>query len=555
MNARLLAIGGIGTLFLVGIVARLGYLQITRYKHFEEIAASQESPYSNPELSLANRGKIFARSRDGQEETPLLLASVRREYDLAINPQTLADPERAFAALLPLLALDSDDFFAKAAKKNDPFEIVKKELADEEIKAVERLLSEKSGALAGVLLAPEKRRFYPGATLAAHVIGFVGSDDAGNLKGRYGIEQYFEEELAGGVDVALTIDPRVALFGEELLEIIQERWHPAAAGILVMEPRTGRILAMNAKPGFDPNHFYEANLSDFLNPFIQARVEPGSVIKPLTLAAAIDAGAVTPETTYYDKGFREFDDARINNFDKKGRGTVTMQDVLSQSLNTGAVFAMERLGKEKFRDYFARFGLGEKTDIALAGEIAGDIGNLKSPRMIEFATASFGQGIATTPLALARALAALANDGWLMKPIVAESVGEKRMDPERVRQVVGESAAHAITRMLVEVVDTKLAEGKGKISGYSVAAKTGTAQLPDVTSGGYSEDFLHTFFGYAPAYNPKFFVFLYLQKPQGVIYASHTLTEPFRAMMQFLLTTFEVPPDRVEDTRGKIQER
>ena len=548
MNARLLAIGGICTLFLVGIVARLGYLQITRYKHFEEISASQESPYLFTESSLAKRGRILAYSHAPLDSNltgratndPFLFAGVRREYDLAINPQTLADPERAFTALSPFLVLNRDDFFAKAAKKNDPFEIVKKELLDGEVEAVQRLLYEKSGGLEGILLAPKKRRFYPAAALAAHVIGFVGADDASILKGRYGIEQYFEENLAQGADVTLTIDPHVALFAEELLEVMGDRWRPAAAGILVMEPRTGRILAMNAKPGFDPNHFYNANLSDFLNPFIQTRIEPGSVIKPLTLAAAIDAGAISPETTYYDKGFREFDDARINNFDKKGRGTVTMQEVLSQSLNTGAVFAMERLGKEKFRDYFDRFGLGGKTGVAFAGEVPGDLGNLKSPRMIEFATASFGQGVATTPLGLARALAALANDGWLMKPLAVEG------EPQRVRQVVGESAAHAITRMLVEVVDTKLAEGKGKIPGYSVAAKTGTAQLPNEQSGGYSDDFLHTFFGYAPAYDPKFFVFLYLKKPQGAIYASHTLTEPFRDMMQFLLATYEVPPDRVE---------
>ena len=538
MNTRLLVIGGICTLFLVGIMARLGYVQIIRYKYFEEIAASQAPPNLLSELFLANRGKIFARSRATND--PFLFASVRREYDLAINPQTLADPERAFAALSPLLALDRDDFFVKAAKKNDPFEMVKKELADEEVEAVERLIREKSGGLEGILLAPEKRRFYPAGALAAHAVGFVGADDAGNLKGRYGIEQYFEENLAKGSDVALTIDPHIALFGEELLNRMEERWHPSAAGILVMEPRTGRILTMNAKPSFDPNHFYEADFSDFLNPFIQARIEPGSVIKPLTLSAAIDAGAITPETTYYDKGFREFDGARVNNFDKKGRGMVTMQDVFSQSLNTGAVFAMERLGKEKFRDYFERFGLGEKTDVTLAGEIAGDVGNLKSPRMIEFATASFGQGIATTPLALARALAALANNGWLMKPLVVDD------KPQRVRQVVTESTARTITRMLVEVVDTKLAEGKAKIPGYSVAAKTGTAQIPDLISGGYSGDLLHTFFGYAPAYDPRFLVFLYVKKPQGVVYASHTLTEPFRDMMQFLLATYEVPPDRVE---------
>lgn len=541
MNARLLVIGGICTLFLAGIVIRLGYLQITLREHFGEIAARQESPHLLSESSLANRGKIISQSHATGD--PFLFAGMRREYDLALNPQTLADPEGAFAALSSILVLDRDDFFAKAAKRDDPFEMLKKGLTDEETSGIEQALSEKGAGLAGVLLVPEKRRFYPAGTLAAHLIGFVGADETGALEGRYGIEQYFEHDLAQGNAVALTIDPHVSLFGEELLGIIKERWKPEAAGILVIEPRTGRILAMNATPGFDPNHFSQATVSDFLNPFIQGRIEPGSVIKPLTLGAAIDAGAVTPETTYYDKGFREFDTARINNFDKKGRGTVNMQEVLSQSLNTGAVFAMERLGKEKFRDYFERFGLREKTDITLAGEITGDLRNLDSPRMIEFATASFGHGIAVTPLGLARALTTLANDGWLMKPMIVEG------EPVRVRQVISEATAHTLTRMLVEVVDTKLAEGKGKIPGYSVAAKTGTAQLPDVKSGGYSAYFLHTFFGYAPAYDPKFFVFLYLQKPQGVIYASHTLTEPFRDMMQFLLTNYRVPPDRIESDK------
>lgn len=539
MNTRLLLIGGICTLFLAGIVIRLGYLQITRRAHFEEIAVRQESPSLASESFLANRGKIISQSPATGD--PFLFASMRREYDLAINPQTLTDLEGVFTALSFVIpTLDRDNFFAKAAKYDDPFELLKKGLSDEETSGIERALSEKGAELAGVLLVPEKRRFYPAGALAAHLIGFVGADETGGFKGRYGIEQYFENDLSRGNTVALTIDPHIALFAEELLGVIKERWKPEAAGILVIEPATGRILAMNAAPGFDPNHFSGATVSHFLNPFIQGRIEPGSVIKPLTLAAAIDAGAVTPETTYYDKGFREFDTERINNFDKKGRGTVNMQEVLSQSLNTGAVFAMERLGKEKFRDYFERFGLREKTDITLAGEITGDLRNLDSPRMIEFATASFGHGIAVTSLGLARALAALANDGWLMKPMIVEG------EPMRVRQVVSEATAHTLTRMLVEVVDTKLAEGKGKIPGYSVAAKTGTAQLPDPRFGGYSADFLHTFFGYAPAYDPKFFVFLYLNKPQGATYASHTLTEPFRDMMQFLLTNYGVTPDRME---------
>jgi cell division protein FtsI (penicillin-binding protein 3)/stage V sporulation protein D (sporulation-specific penicillin-binding protein) len=534
MNSRLLIIGALGTLLVGGIVARLGYLQINQHERFEEIAREQEVPSVFRDAALAKRGSIFARDT-------FLLASMRREYDLAINPKTLSQPETAFSLLASVVAFERDDFFAKAAKKDDPFEVIKKRLSDEEVHAVRDLLAREQENLIGVLLAPEKKRFYPGGNLLAHVLGFVGADEAGELAGRYGIEQYFEKDLAEGKDITLTIDHNVALFAQQLVELLAEKWQAETAGVVVLEPRSGRVLTMNVAPAFDPNRFYEANIFDFLNPFIQTHIEPGSVIKPLTLAAAIDAGAVTPETTYYDKGYREFDTERINNFDKKGRGTVTMQEVLSQSLNTGAVFAMEKMGKATFRRYAQRFGLGEKTGIALAGEITGDLRNLDSPRMIEFATASFGQGIATTPLGLARALAILANDGKLPELTVIDHRGVSNGVG-----VIKKETADTITRMLVKVVDTTLAEGKGKIPGYSVAAKTGTAQLPDPVSGGYSEDFLHTFFGYAPAHDPHFLVFLFLKRPQGVTYASHTLTEPFRDMMQFLLATYAIPPDRVE---------
>ena len=227
-----------------------------------------------------------------------------------------------------------------------------------------------------------------------------------------------------------------------------------------------------------------------------------------------------------------------------------MQEVLNQSLNTGAVFAMQKLGRAKFKNYILNYGLGEETGIDLPGEISGLVKNLNSSRDIEYATAAFGQGIAVTPIAMTRALAVLANGGKLMRPqVVSELIYHnsrltKELKPEVIRQVIKPETSQAITKMLVTAFDVGLLGGKYKMEKYQVAAKTGTAQQVQV-NGQYDFDhFLHSFFGYFPASNPKFIVFLYQRYPVGARYSSDTLTEPFVALTKFLLNYYNVPPDR-----------
>jgi len=326
------------------------------------------------------------------------------------------------------------------------------------------------------------------------------------------------------------------------LEKILNQYSAESAGGIIMEPKTGKILAMAAKPDFDPNFYNKVeDHSLFSNPLVSGVFEMGSVMKPITLSIAIDRGSIKPETTYYDNGYLIIDKARIENYDGKARGKVDMQTVLNKSLNTGAVFAMRQLGRNNFRDYIADFGLGEKTGVNLPDEVKGNIASLNSPREIEFATASFGQGVAFTPVGFAAAFSALANGGYLVRPYIVET---NENQPVIKRQVIKKETSEEITRMLVKVVDEALLEGTVKIKHYSAAAKTGTAQISQEDKRGYSEDYLHAFVGYAPAFDAKFLVFLYLKKPVGVQYASHSLTPAFMDIIQFLLTYYEVPPDR-----------
>jgi cell division protein FtsI/penicillin-binding protein 2 len=259
---------------------------------------------------------------------------------------------------------------------------------------------------------------------------------------------------------------------------------------------------------------------------------------------------VTPQSTYYDAGFLDLNGYTIKNFDGKGRGTVPMQEVLNQSLNTGVSHIVKLMGRDKFRGYFDALKLGSETGIDLPSEAQGLMANLKSPRDVEYATASFGQGIAMTPVATARALATLGNGGHLVTPHIVSGIEYEDGTVKPVTypegaQVFTPETSETVSRMLTTVVDDALRGGKVALPHHSIAAKTGTAQMSNPNGGGYYEDkYLHSFFGYFPSYDPKFIVFLYTVDPRGVQYASETLTAPFMDITKFLINYYSVPPDR-----------
>lgn len=563
MPHRIIVLRWLFVIIFVLLLGRLSILQVFEREGYRILAERQQRASFE---TTAKRGHIFLHNK----ESTFLAATQKPIFELAINPKSLEDKEAAFLYLNKFLDLDEKEFFAKASQ-DDPFEVIARGI-DKDLK--EKIASQTP---LGVEFIESVRRFYPAGELAAHVLGFFGEDQELGFSGRYGVEQYYEYALAAderfftadvtaggrqlafgnflgdvaGADLTLTLDVQVQFFLELVLEKTVEKLHASSGGIIVLEPLTGKILAMAARPVFNPNtYFAEKALDIFSNPLMQSVFEVGSVVKPLTMVAAIDTGSVVLETTYIDRGVIKVDGHVIENFDGKARGQVNIQEILSQSLNTGAVFLAERVGKAGLHNYFDAFGLGELTGVDLTGEVPGNLANLDSPRFIESATAAFGQGIGVTPLGFTMALGALANGGLLMRPYIVEEIrypsGQvHKTGLEVKRRVMKEETSRTVTRMLVNVVDTTLAGGKGKLPGYSMAAKTGTAQIPSQYSRGYSDDFLHSFFGYAPAFKPQFLIFMYIERPRGVLYASQSLTEPYKELMQFLLNYYEIPPDRL----------
>lgn len=541
------------------ISLKLFFIQVINFNKYKNISSNQQENFFKS--SLPRRGDIFLSNKEGGYS---IAASTKKGFLAYLNARVLENPKEAFLKLSPHIDVDEQTFLNFSEKKNDPFEILKRKLSE---KDAEKILSL---GIKGIGITNDEWRFYPYGAFLSHVLGF--SSIISNVpEGRYGIEKFYNSYLSSGKkdesienfgdlfsavasnlqgdsedgrDIFLTIETNVQTLVEDELFLLFEKWRPKSGGILVLDPKKGKIISMAASPEFNPNRYFEEkNPSVFLNPFNEKIFEMGSVFKPITMAIAIDSESVKPETTYIDKGFVEINGAKLRNFDEKPRGERNMTQILEESLNTGAIFAMQRTGKKIFKEYLLKFGFYEKTNIDLPGEINNNLSNLKSERNVEFATASFGQGIALTPLAMARALSVLANGGILIEPFL---VGSKNLSQEKQeeRRVIKKETTYTISKMLVDVVDNVLAGGKAKIDGYSIAAKTGTAQIPDPKTRGYSEEFLHSFFGYFPAYEPRFLIFMFLEKPIGAKYSSQTLTDSFTNITKFLINYYIIPPDR-----------
>ncbi len=557
-------------IFFTGIFfgGRLFFVQVIRGEAFSREADAQ---YVVPVEDSFSRGTIYFRNKDGSRGDQA--AMLKNGFSLAINPRILNKPVETFKKLKEVIGdIDEATFFLKASKKRDSYVEVMNHIAPDAAATIRAL------TIPGVYLLEEQWRYYPSDTLAAHVLGFVGSD-GDVLSGQYGVERYYDHVLkrAGKDlyinffaeiftnlehsffyddaavregDIVLTIESEADRFLSNVLDETFRKWKVSRGGGIILNPTTGEIYAMEARPSFNPNTFGENDeYSAFANPLVENVFEMGSIMKPLTIAFAFDSGAITPQSAYYDTGVVEIDGAKISNYDGKARGMTSLQEILNQSLNLGAIYAMRQTGKKTFARYMFNFGLGEETGIDLPNEVPGLTENLYSKREIEFATAAFGQGVAVTPIAMARALSALANGGILVTPRVVDRIDYTRGSSKRIeygdeRRVLKKETTEEVTRMLVETVDKALSGGKVKLPHWSIAAKTGTAELPDPL-GGYSDDkFLHSFFGYFPAYNPQFLVFLYSVNPQGAHFASETLTAPFMDIAKFLISYYEIPPDR-----------
>ena len=555
----------------VGLVltARMYQLQVMQTDEFQ---AKAESQYVHTSTDLYSRGSIYFTTRDGAE---LSAAAVQSGYVLAVNPSQVTLPHEEFCNQLnAVFTLEVEKCIERAGLSNRTYVELAQKVPSDLATPIKNL------GLDGAYLYKDQWRYYPGGSVAARSIGFIGlnSDNASQLRGKYGLERQYDDvlykerqvlsinffaELFSNLgdlvyekkgprtgDVVTTLEPSVSRMLDTVLLETNEEYNSKLTGAIVMDPSSGEIIAMNAVPGFDLNDKSNATIEQFQNPLVENVYEFGSTIKALTIASGLDSDAIVPSSTYYDAGFLELDKYTIRNYDGKGRGTVPMQEVLNQSLNTGVSWVVTQMGKDSFREYFKSLKLGSETGVDLPNEAYGLVDNLDSPRDVEYATASFGQGIALTPIAVTRALAALGNGGKLVTPHLAKEIRYDDGEVKKIRypegnQVFSAETSETISRMLTVVVDDALSGGDVALPNHSIGAKTGTAQIADPVNGGYYDDkFLHSFFGYFPAYDPEFIVFMYTVEPEGVRYASQTLTTPFMDITKFLINYYSIPPDR-----------
>jgi len=556
---------------LVGVIitARLFSLQILQHGFYRALAEGQHSLY---EQLFPERGKVFVTEYGSDELFPIVTNEpVHLVY---ANPDKMTDNRQMIARdIAEIIEVDEQVVFERISKEHDRYEPLKHAVREPERKRVESL------GYVGIEFAEESVRYYPEGRIGSHLTGFLGYD-RDKRRGQYGIEGAFDDLLAGrvghlsaerdaggrwiaigprslvpaqdGDDLVLTIDRAIQHEACTKLSAAVERHGADGGSVVILEPTSGAILALCGAPDFDPNNYGTVeDPSIFPQPALFRQYEPGSVMKPLTMAAAVDQGKVTPTTTYVDTGQVELGKYTIKNSDGKAHGTRTMTQVLEESLNTGAIFAMRQIGPKSLYSHLQKFGFGGKTNIETGGEAAGDISALRGGGEIFAATASYGQGITATPLQLAMAYGALANRGQLMKPYVVKEIrhadgGKTVTQPAVVRQVVSASTATTVGAMMVNVVR----HGHGKragVPGYYIAGKTGTAQVPKSDGPGYDPNAtIGTFAGFGPVEKPAFVMVVRIDRPRGVQFAESTAAPLFGELADFILDYLRVPPTRID---------
>lgn len=564
--------------FFAVFLVLLSKLYVLQIRDYFELSAQAESIHQTTAILNPQRGLIYCQDKN-KEYIPIAIN--KKYFSLYAVPKEIENPEEMSETLAQIIPLPLETIFEKINKPDDPYELLLKKIEDENLIAK---IEEQN--LKGIYFKEEHYRYYPFEFFAAQTIGFVAEkEEDGLIKGRYGLEAYYDKILTGqsgvfqgikdalgrlvrsnfsqekkqieGISIETTIDKNIQFTTQKALEDLMNTRKASKGTIIVMEVKTGKILALANWPTFNLNNFSEASdYSLYRNYAVEERYEPGSVVKPFTMFAGIDTNKVTPDTTYIDKGYYEVGGYRIVNYEGRVYGKSTMRNVLEFSINTGAIFIAEQVGSETLRKYFTKFGLAETTGIDLPNEIVGDLSNLEYPKANPSysATASYGVGISVTPIALIRAFAIIANKGRVVTPYLIESTRDstgKRVTlsaagtADSSFQVVNQESAEILTSMLVGVIENGFG-GNAKIKGYSLAGKTGTAFIPLKDEIGYSEDEIHTFVGFFPASNPEYIILVKMDRPQwGEGAASQTVTLAFKEVERFLINYYNIPPDEI----------
>jgi len=502
------------------------------------------------------------------EEQEQLFADISPDLDPALAREIKTNRLKDFQNNKKQTELNR--LMAALAKPDDPYEPLRHNLTEEQMTKIKEL------NLSGLGFQKEKARFYPEQGVGGHLFGFWGFDDD-RRAGRYGLEGYFDEELSGrigeihserdawgnlialgkqslvekvdGTDLILTIDRAIQYKACTALKDAVKKYGAQGGAVVMMDPHTGAIIAMCGAPDYDPTDYGQVDsIKQYNNPVVSFDYEPGSIFKPLTIAAALDQDKITPNTIFHDTGSVTIGPHTMRNFDDKIYGSQTMTQVLENSINTGVVHAMRQITPEVFAKYIRNFGFGEKTGISLGQEVAGDTKNVESGREIYAATASFGQGLTVTPIQMVTAVSVIANGGNLMKPyVVAQKMRDDQLiettEAQVVRRVLSPKAAAMAGGMMVSVVEN----GHGKyarVDGYRVAGKTGTAQVAS-GRGGYDENNVRvSFVGFAPFTDPRFTMLVMLDRPQYGKEAASTVTHVFADIAKFALQYYNVARDK-----------
>ncbi len=546
-----------GFIVLGGVVlGRLIHLQVFKGDYYKAVAKGQQEIF---ESLSPSRGEIFFQEKN----QPILAVTQRDNQFCYASPREIKDKENTADILAQILKLDRS-ILLKKLDNQKLFVAVKKSLTESEISDL------KKNKLPGVYLREERKRFYLYNSVASDILGFVDGEGFG----KYGIEGHFNDILGGEEitvqrkfnpfgyflkesfldenknEIYLTIDKNIQNQAEILLEKAKKNFKIEGGQIIVVEPDSGKIIALADYPSFNPNEYQDFKIETFKNNAIQTLYEPGSIFKAITIAAAVNEKKITPETKYKDEGFVNVGGRIIRNYGQRTWGARTMTEVLEKSINTGAVFAQFQMGDSTFLKYIEKFGVFEKTGVELEGEIFSSNVNLKKGYKSNYATASFGQGIETTPLNFVRAFCSLANGGKLMRLYVVDEIKNAYQSNKTKSQVIAsnilsQKTLGQITKMLLQVVEVGFGK-KAKIPGYHIAGKTGTSQIPYASLGinkaGYSGETWQSFMGFFPAFEPKVVVFVKLDNPETKT-AEYSAVPIFNDMARYIINYYQIPPD------------
>ena len=553
VRKRLLKSLAVFAFFMIYLLGRLAWLQFIQGDELRSKALAQ---WNRGLTVQPQRGSIYSCNHT------LLAGSATAESIVAIPPE-IDDIEETARMLAPLLDMKADVLRDKMEKSQ--FEIFLKRKVDDDV-----ALAVKALKLPGIRTKIETKRFYPGGNLASHVLGFVGIDE-----GLEGLEFQYEKELKGekgyvvyeadakgrelpdaiqaylppvnGYDLVLTIDEVIQHIVEKELDQAMIDFAPECAGVIAVDPKTGGILALAARPDFYPEKYGEYSTGTWRNPLIGNSFEPGSTFKLATISAALEENIVTLDDGYFCKGFFTASGRNIKCW-SSGHGSQTIRQVLWNSCNPGFMYMGTKLGKEKLFDYIRAYGYGSKTGVDLPGENPGILFNVKTMSNADLAVTSFGQGNAVTPIQQVMAAAAIANGGKLMRPMLVKEIRDengdlvKEFEPNFLRQVITEATATELSEALAEGVQ----QGSGvfaMVDGYRFAGKTGTAEKIAPGGGYLNNIYILSYVGYGPVADPRIAVYVFVDgATKGPNWGGQVAGPIFKRVVSQVMQYWNIPP-------------